>query len=64
VSVGYSNSNTSVANFELLVRNPAPVFIVDNDKASIGSLNDIQIGDMVYFSIYNIDNVRAVVIKR
>lgn len=64
VAVGYSNSSAIVTNLELLVRNPAPVFIIDNDEASVGSLNDINIGDMVYFSIYNVDSVRAVIINR
>ncbi len=64
VSVGYSNSSDIVTTLELLVRNPAPVFIVEGKTAKLGSINDIQIGDMAYFSIYNTDSVRAVVIKR
>lgn len=64
VSVGYSSSSDVVNTLELLVRNPAPVFIVENKTAKVGNINDIQIGDMAYFSIYNTDSVRAVVIKR
>ena len=64
VSVGYSNSSDVVNTLELLVRNPAPVFIVQDEEARVGKLSDIQIGDMVYFSIYNTDSIRAVVIKR
>ena len=64
VSVGYTNSNEVVNTFELLVRNPASVFIIENNEAKIGSLNDICIGDMVYFSLYNVDSVRGVIIKR
>ena len=62
--MGYSNSSDIVTTLELLVRNPAPVFIVEGNTAKLGSINDIQIGDMAYFSIYNTDSVRAVVIKR
>ena len=64
VAVGYTGSSAVVSNLELLVRNPAPVFIIQGNEARIGSLNDINIGDMAYFSIYNIDSIRAVVIKR
>lgn len=64
IAVGYTNSSAIVSNFELLVRNPAPVFIIENDEATVGTLNDINIGDMVYFSIYNVDSVRAVIIDR
>jgi len=64
VAVGFSNDSAVVSNLELLVRNPAPVFIIQGDEARLGTLNDINIGDMAYFSIYNIDSIRAVVIKR
>ena len=64
VAVGYTGDSAVVSNLELLVRNPAPVFIVQGNEARIGTLNDINIGDMAYFSIYNIDSIRAVIIKR
>ena len=64
VAVGYTGDSAVVSNLELLVRNPAPVCIVQGNEARIGTLNDINIGDMAYFSIYNIDSIRAVVIKR
>lgn len=65
VEMGYSGVNGTESTTELLVRNPAPVYIIEGrDEARAGSLNDIQIGDMVYMSIYNLIDVRAVVIKR
>lgn len=64
ITLGYTVTGETFGTKELLVRNPAPVFILEDDKASVGTLNDISIGDMVYLSIYNLEDVRAVVIKR
>ncbi len=64
VEIGYSGVNGTETTAELLVRNPAPVYIIEGKTAKIGSLNDIQVGDMVYMSIYNLVDVRAVIVKR
>ncbi len=64
VEIGYSGVNGTETTAELLVRNPAPVYIIEGKTAKNGSLNDIQVGDMVYMSIYNLVDVRAVIVKR
>jgi len=65
VEIGFSGTDVTEMTAELLVRNPSPVFILEgNSEARIGTVNDIQIGDMVYMAIYNVVDIRAVVIKR
>lgn len=64
VSMGYSNSNVVESTVDLLIKNAKPVFIIEGKEARIGSLDDIQIGDKIYVSLYNITETRAVVIKR
>jgi len=65
VEIGYSGTDGTELTAELLVRNPSPVFILEGKgDARIGTVNDIQIGDMVYMAIYNVVDIRAVVIKR
>jgi len=64
VSMGYSNSDVVESTVDLLVKNAKPVFIIEGKEARVGSLDDIQIGDMIYVSLYNITETRAVVIKR
>lgn len=61
VHVGYDSESTTV---DLLVRNPAPIFVMETDKkVRAGSIEDLQIGDKVFVSL-NLANVRAIVIKR
>ena len=65
IGLGYSGNSGIEATAELLVRNPAPVFIIEGkNDAKVGTINDIQIGDMIYTAIYNVSDIRAVVIKR
>ena len=65
VEIGYSGTDGTELTAELLVRNPSPIFILEGKgDARIGTVNDIQIGDMVYMAIYNVVDIRAVVIKR
>ena len=65
IEIGYSNSSATETTAEILVRNPAPVFIIEGkNEARTGTVSDIQIGDMVYTAIYNVADIRAVVIKR
>ena len=65
IGIGYSGTSGIQATAELLVRNPAPVFIIEGkDDAKWGTINDIQIGDMIYTAIYNVSDIRAVVIMR
>ena len=64
VSMGYSNSDTVENTVDLLIKNPKPVFIIEGDEGRIATLDDIQFGDMMYVSLYNTTEVRAVVIKR
>ena len=62
--MGYSNSDTVENTVDLLIKNPKPVFIIEGDEGRIATLDDIQFGDMMYVSLYNTTEVRAVVIKR
>lgn len=65
IEIGYSNSSVTETTAEILVRNPAPIFIIEGkNEARTGTVNDIQIGDMIYTAIYNVADIRAVVIKR
>jgi len=64
VSMGYSNSDTVEGTVDLLIKNPSPVYIIEGKEARIATLDDIQFGDMMYVSLYNTTEVRAVVIKR
>ncbi len=64
VSMGYSNSDVVESTVDLLIKGAKPVFIIEGKEARIATLDDIQIGDMMYVSLYNTTEVRAVVIKR
>lgn len=64
VDLGYTGVNSVETTVELLTRNPVPVFIMEGKNVRVGSLNDIQVGDMTYISIYSLTEVRAIVIKR
>ncbi|MBQ7953268.1 MAG: hypothetical protein IJ332_00800, partial [Clostridia bacterium] len=64
VSMGYSNSTVVESTVDLLIKGAKPVFIIEGKVARLGSLDDIQIGDKMYVSLYNTTEARAVVIKR
>ena len=64
VQVGYENENSIINTLEILVRNPAPIFVIESaDKIRIGDVTDLQIGDRIYAAL-NLDNIRAIVIYR
>lgn len=64
VDFGYTGANSVERTMELLTKNPAPVFVIEGKNVRVGSLNDIQVSDKVYMSVYNLTEVRAIVIKR
>lgn len=51
--------------YELLIKNPAPVFVIEDKSYRLGNFNDIQIGDRVAV-VQDVEtyNVRAIVINR
>ena len=64
VYLGYDDDDTIIQKLELLVRNTAPIFVMESEKnIRLGSIEDLQIGDTVFASL-NLGNVRAIVIKK
>lgn len=63
--LGISNGSDINYTYELFVRNPAPVFVIEGKTYRVGSFDDIQIGDRaVVVQDVETYNIRAVVIKR
>jgi len=60
-----SNCSDIDYTYELFVRNPAPVFVIEGKSYRVGSFDDIQIGDRaVVVQDVETNNIRAVIIKR
>lgn len=60
-----SNGSDINYTYELTVKNPAPVFVIEGKEYRVGSFDDVQVGDRVAV-IQDVEtyNVRAVVINR